>query len=265
MNATVPQSYIDAHMADDPARASAEYGAVFRSDPEAFVSREAVQACITTGVYERAYDPTQSYGGFVDPAGGGGSDSMTLIVGHYDYARQLIVTDCLREAVPPFSPEAVTQEFCQTLAAYQLKSVTGDRYANLWPVEMFAKFGVTYEQAARPKAEPYQALLPLLKSGRIELLDHSKLMNQLLGLERRMSRGGRDSIDHAPGQHDDLANVCAGVAMQLNNTFAGYNYMASRLGTDEGNDSRAYQAQQFAAFLDGLAAQETNGYGRLLN
>ena len=34
MNSTVPQSYIDAHMAEDPARASAEYMAQFRSDLE---------------------------------------------------------------------------------------------------------------------------------------------------------------------------------------------------------------------------------------
>ena len=32
------------------------------------------------------------------------------------------------------------------------------------------------------------------------------------GLERRTARGGRDSIDHAPGGHDDLANAVAGAA-----------------------------------------------------
>ena len=36
-------------------------------------------------------------------------------------------------------------------------------------------------------------------------------MNQLASLERRTARGGRDSIDHAPGAHDDIANVIAGV------------------------------------------------------
>ena len=35
-------------------------------------------------------------------------------------------------------------------------------------------------------------------------------MGQLIGLERRTARGGRDSIDHAPGAHDDLANAVAG-------------------------------------------------------
>ena len=36
---------------------------------------------------------------------------------------------------------------------------------------------------------------------------------QLLGLERRTARGGRDSIDHAPDSHDDLANVAAGALL----------------------------------------------------
>jgi hypothetical protein len=34
---------------------------------------------------------------------------------------------------------------------------------------------------------------------------------QFLGLERRTSRAGRDTIDHAPNSHDDVANAVAGV------------------------------------------------------
>jgi hypothetical protein len=33
---------------------------------------------------------------------------------------------------------------------------------------------------------------------------------QLTSLERRTSRAGKDSIDHAPGAHDDVANAVAG-------------------------------------------------------
>jgi hypothetical protein len=36
------------------------------------------------------------------------------------------------------------------------------------------------------------------------------LVSQLHGLERRTARGGKDSIDHGPGQHDDVANAVAG-------------------------------------------------------
>jgi hypothetical protein len=38
---------------------------------------------------------------------------------------------------------------------------------------------------------------------------------QLIGLERRTARGGRDSIDHPPGGHDDVANAAAGALVQL--------------------------------------------------
>ena len=39
-----------------------------------------------------------------------------------------------------------------------------------------------------------------------------RLVNQLCGLERRVGRSGKDSIDHGPGAHDDLANSVAGCA-----------------------------------------------------
>jgi hypothetical protein len=54
-------------------------------------------------------------------------------------------------------------------------------------------------------------MLPLLNSGRITLPRHDRLIAQIVGLERRVSRAGRDSIDHAPGGHDDIANAVSGV------------------------------------------------------
>ena len=53
----------------------------------------------------------------------------------------------------------------------------------------------------------------MLTSGRVELLDVPRLAAQLVALERRTARGGKDSIDHAPGQHDDLVNAALGVLL----------------------------------------------------
>src|SRR3990172_8571465 len=62
-----------------------------------------------------------------------------------------------------------------------------------------------------PKSDYYAALLGEINSLRVELPDNSKLVSQLSALERRTSRvTGRDSIDHAPGARDDLANAVAG-------------------------------------------------------
>jgi hypothetical protein len=211
MNASVPQSYIDGHIADDPARAAAEYGAQFRTDVEAFVLREAVERCVSLGVRERLPLRNINYIGFVDPSGGS-ADSMTLAIAHKEYGSQTVVLDAVREVKPPFSPEITVREFCSLLKSYRIASICGDRYAGEWPVEQFRKFSIRYEPAPKPKSDLYIDLLPLVNSARIDLLDHPRMISQLLGLERRTARGGRDSIDHAPGQHDDVINACAGAA-----------------------------------------------------
>src|ERR1700722_6434512 len=73
-----------------------------------------------------------------------------------------------------------------------------------------------YRVSERSKSEIYKELLPLLNSCRVELLDITRLRAQLCGLERRTARGGRDSIDHAPGAQDDLINAAAGALVGAN-------------------------------------------------
>ena len=72
--------------------------------------------------------------------------------------------------------------------------------------------GIRYEAAELNRSELYLGFLPLLNSGRPDMLDNPRMITQFVGLERRTARSGRDSIDHAPGAHDDLANCVAGVA-----------------------------------------------------
>jgi len=135
---------------------------------------------------------------------------MTLAVCHRENDR--IVLDALRERRPPFSPDDVVIEFAETLKSYGIGTVQSDKYAGSWVVERLGAHGIRCEQSARPKSSLYTNLLPLLNSNRIELLDNQRLIAPLCGLERRTARGGRDSIDHAPGAHDDLANAVAGAA-----------------------------------------------------
>jgi hypothetical protein len=91
--------------------------------------------------------------------------------------------------------------------------VTGDRYAGSWPADQFRKHGISYRTAAKPKSDLYRDFGALLNSGQVELLDDTKLVAQLASLERRITRGGKDSIDHPPGSHDDVANAVAGAVV----------------------------------------------------
>ena len=206
MNPTIPVAVIEHAYEQDEASARAEFGAEFRSDVETFVSREAVDAVVVPGCYELA--PEGEECAFVDVAGGSGGDSATLAVARKVGERSVLCL--LRERRPPFSPEAVITEFAATLKQRGILRVVGDKYAGEFPREAFLKHGVAYEPSALPKSDLYRELLPALNSGRVELLDEPRLIAQLLGLERRVARGGRDSIDHAPGGHDDVINAAAG-------------------------------------------------------
>ena len=74
--------------------------------------------------------------------------------------------------------------------------------------------------AKQTKSELIRALLPLLNSGRIVLPCNDPLQGQIVGLERRTSVVGRDTISHPDRGHDDVANAVAGAAALFK--FGGY-------------------------------------------
>ncbi|WP_313472733.1 hypothetical protein [Brevundimonas sp.] len=207
-NSTLPDRIIARAYERDPVAAAAEYGSEFRSDVSAFINRDTVERCVAQGVAERLFMARTKYSAFVDPSGGS-NDAMTLAIAHAEGDQ--VVLDVMRERKPPFSPEAVVIEFCEVLKAYGITEVTGDRYAGEWPREQFRKNGVAYNLADQTRSDLYQAMLPALNSGKVTLLDSKTLINQIANLERRVARGGRESIDHPPHGHDDLANSVAGV------------------------------------------------------
>jgi hypothetical protein len=133
---------------------------------------------------------------------------MTMGIAHRDNGQ--IILDAIRVRKPPFSPEAVVSEFCDLLREYRIKSVTGDRWGGDFVREKFQQHRISYTVADKDKSELYAELLPLINSAKVELLDNKQLIKELAGLERRSRSGGKDRIDHAPGQHDDAVNSAAG-------------------------------------------------------
>jgi hypothetical protein len=165
-NPDLPQSIIDRAMDRDPAAAAAEYLAQFRTDVEAFITREAVEKCVQPDLFERPPERKHSYVAFVDPSGGS-SDAMTMAIAHREGETQIL--DVVRERKPPFSPEAVVEEYTSLMKQYRVSKVYGDRYGGEWPREQFSKRGVFYEPAEKPKSELYRDLLPLINSGAVDL------------------------------------------------------------------------------------------------
>ena len=132
-----------------------------------------------------------------------------MAIAHADDAGRGVL-DVVRERRPPFSPDAVVAEYATLLRAYGLTDVVGDRYAGEWPREAFRNHGIRYLPSERVKSDLYREIVAPVNAGRVELLDLPTLRAQLVGLERRVARGGKDSIDHTPGGRDDVANAAVG-------------------------------------------------------
>lgn len=212
LNPTINPNVIAKAMEADPEAARSEWYAEFRNDLSAFLDHDVVERCIEVGCVERPPRFTISgdyvqHLGFVDPSGGQ-HDAMTLAIGHREGER--LVLDVLRGVAAPFSPEVVVKEFAAVLRQYRLYDVTGDRYSGAWCAEAFQKRGIHYRYSDLSKSELYLESLASFSTGCVDLLDHKILKAELLQLERRTSRSGRDSVDHGPGNHDDFANATAG-------------------------------------------------------
>jgi hypothetical protein len=212
MNPGVPQSVIDRAMETDPIAAQAEYFAQFRSDVGSFLDSDLIERAVEIGRRERAPLAGIQYFSFTDPSGGA-HDSFTLAIAHRDGER--LVLDVLRGITPPFDPSAVVKELCDVLKAYHCDRVVGDHYAGQWVVESFNKEGVRYQHSERNKSELYLETLPLFAQGCVDLLDYQRLTMELMQLERRTARSGKDSVDHPPAGHDDHAKSCCGVLALL--------------------------------------------------
>ena len=149
-----------------------------------------------------------AFGTWGSASSGGTTDAMAMAIAHKK--GNVVVLGCLVERIPPFSPDSLCREFAATFQAYGVSKILGDRYAGEWPREAFLRYSIEYQPCSKSKSEIYGTLLPLINSGRVDLLDDKALIGQLVNLERRVGWGGRDSIDHGPGTHDDRINVAAG-------------------------------------------------------
>jgi len=117
----------------------------------------------------------------------------------------------------------------------------GDRYAGAWPREQFTKSGISYEVCEQSKSELYREVLPSINSRTLALLDHPRMVTQFCGLERRVARGGGDSIDHGPTWHDDVVNAVTGAVILA----AASARVTTRLGPDQCQFLSAYGLQMF--------------------
>ena len=217
MNPTYSMETINRLVKKDRTVFSAEYNAEFREDVTNFLPEELIRAAMVHGGLP--YDSrVPKYFAFIDPSGGR-SDSFALALSHR--SGEKIIVDRIAEVRAPFNPDIVVKEFSDILKSYKIYLATADRYAGVWPSANFQKNSIFIKASEIDKSQLYLEAQPLFSMGRIEIPNDERLCLQLQALERRVRAGGKDTIDHPPGMHDDLANAVAGAAVLANSGQCG--------------------------------------------
>jgi len=198
MNPSVPKSFLANEKERDPEYFDREYGANFSASIGSAYDREYVEDCVHHGRHELPYVADFRYVAGVDPAGGG-PDEFALSICHKDGP---VIQDVIR-GWNSTKPADAVEEAAALLRTYNISSVVGDRYSGEWVRQAFMKAGIRYVVSSLTSSDSLLELLPLINQGSIQLLDDTKQTGQLIALERRTSRTGKDTLSHPPGLHDD--------------------------------------------------------------
>jgi hypothetical protein len=182
-----------------------------------FLTIDALTAVTIPDRTELRPRPGVQYHAVADFASGiAGGDPAALAIGHAEVrdGASVCVIDLVREVRPPFSVATVTKEFARVCRSFDVLLVIGDRFGSTFAEHAMQDVGLTLWPADRTKSDFYVELAATVNARRIELLDLPVLRTQLAGLHRRVGRNGREYIDDG-GEHDDVANVVAGVALEV--------------------------------------------------
>lgn len=214
----VDAAFIQRMREEDPLRAARLYDAEFSEDVNVFLSAECIEAATEYGVRERLPEPRVRYIAACDPAGHG-EDAMTLSLVKIEGDRDgLTLQQVLGKAwSKPRSGlrnlEQSVVEASADLKRYVVRKVYGDRAMSGWVLEAFRRQGIEYEypfikrdgaDVYVTRSVAYLESAPLLRAGRVRILDDEVTRREFRNLEQR-----GDKVDHGPGLHDDRANALA--------------------------------------------------------
>ena len=212
MNPTLSTEFIEAELARDPAGNAAEYLSIERTDVASFLDAALVDGATRDEPRELpplsfSKDGAEVYYFAAIDISGGRGDAAACAVAHLEDSRAVV--DAVRYWPAPHDPAVVAAQVAEFLAPYGINYAVADQYGAELSRTIYGEKGITLTPAEVTRSEAYLHLLPLLTTGRVELPPLPRLRQELLGLERRTARSGKDSVDHRPGAHDDAANACA--------------------------------------------------------
>jgi hypothetical protein len=255
-NPTISEAFIARELERDYPSASAEYLSIERTELQALIDAQLADRATRSGPRELPFrlattegTPIHYYGA-VDVSGGR-NDAAAAAVAHCEGDR--VIIDAARHWPSPHDPTAVAVEVAAFLKIYGVCGPYADQYGAELARSIYAEVGVALLPAEITRSEAYLHMLPLFTSDRIEIPDDPTLRTELLGLERRTGRSGKDAVDHRPGQHDDVANACGLASWCASRNARSGDSTCIVLRTDVNSGLEDFEQQRSVPLSEGLA------------
>ena len=256
MNPTISDSFIAAEYVADPVSAASEYGAAFRSDVESFVDLAVVEAVVDEGTFERP------------PVDGCGLRRLLRPLG---WCGRLDDAGDRPHGGPLRSPRRGARAQASLLARGRrdrVRSPSSERMVSnrFWAIVMQgcgrASVSSCTASSTRRRRDPKAISTETCCLSLTVVVSGSSISREQSHRSPLSSdapaRGGRDSIDHGPGGHDDCANVVAGVCAIVIGDGAPDPVPVAQFGTYA---SRIYGDGGVADRIDRLSPQQALARG----
>ena len=209
LNPKVSERIINSALKRDPESAQAEYFAEFREQTEAFLSSEAIEACVDPGLGRGKVEPEISYFMAIDPALM--RDSYGYAIGHLESG--VVLIDYLKKLRAPVDANGAEDLLKSLVERYKPLGVLCDNPSTC--MRLKPEIPMIYAPFSRgQKLRIYGTLKEAINLGLIGLPKDDDLIDELKALQ---IRGGVDISAPKAGRitHDDLADCVALLADEL--------------------------------------------------
>jgi len=209
LNPKVSERIINSALKRDPESVQAEYFSEFREQTEAFLSSEAIEACVDPGLGRGGVEPGVGYMMAIDPALM--RDNYAYAIGHLEGG--VVLIDYLKKLRAPVDANGAEALLKSLVERYKPLGVLCDNPSTC--MRLKPEIPMIYTPFSRSqKLRIYGSLKEAINLGLIGLPKDEDLLDELKALQ---IRGGVDVSAPKAGRvtHDDLADCVALLADEL--------------------------------------------------
>lgn len=209
-NPSITKVFLQTEKAKDPVGFEREVGAHFAKSITAYLPADLVRAAVEKGMTQRPPIKGRYYVAAIDPAFK--RDAFPLCIGHLEQGG-IFVQDLMMSwrGTPdqPLNPGLILPLVGDVLKQYNITTVMSDQHhlESLQSIAEHAGFFIEpFVLTSITKSTIWRNSLTLLYQSKMRLLDHAEQTNELLSLERSITKSKTERIE---GKRDDHAVVLA--------------------------------------------------------